>query len=388
MKPKLLMLTKTTKQLPINTKPFEESGCDFFMISFEQSSLEKIETLQPDIMIIHWESEKSPLLTLCSTLKNNIETRPIPILVLSSVVSMQTQKQLFQLGVEDYLPFPITSYLLLARVTSLLHIKKEKEEFKVRKQALSEKRKRLKLQLKTAMEIQRSLIPEYSTTIHDIQIKSRYLPASDVGGDFYEVINLNDHAIGILMADVSGHGISAALLTSMLKLLFRSTVEHHPRPDALLEKMNQAIWDIFSDSQTDVYACAFFAYIDTKAQKITYCNAGHTLPLLFDNSSQKTVTELTSSGIPLGLMEKTVYTCSSVYYNKGNGLIFYTDGLSDFLYKNDNDKFLVLLKELIQKTPERNIQKNLLNKIIQTFCTSSTQEIGTKDDVSLILCKL
>lgn len=127
----------------------------------------------------------------------------------------------------------------------------------------------MEYQLKMAKEIQRSLIQEANFSVNDVKFTSKYMPAQDVGGDLYDIIKLNDNSVGVFIADVSGHGIASALLTSMLKMLFRNLIPYNYAPNKLLEEMNRKFSNIFANKVSDVYAAAFYARIDTKSKKFT-----------------------------------------------------------------------------------------------------------------------
>lgn len=246
-------------------------------------------------------------------------------------------------------------------------------------------------QLKMAKQIQRALIQEADFSVNGVRFTSRYMPALDIGGDLYDMIKLDDDSVGVFISDVSGHGISAALLTSMIKMLFRNLVFSYSEPNRLLSRMNHEFINIFANKVTDVYAAAFYAKIDTKERKIYYSNAGQSLPL-FIQSSIHTAEELDINGLPLGLMENTSYDLGTAVFEKGDLILFYTDGLCDYLYKNNPEGFTQKLKKVLL-TYKNHPSEEIIESILKHFYILDYPSVDPtskykKDDVSIIICKI
>src|SRR5262249_59175459 len=130
-------------------------------------------------------------------------------------------------------------------------------------------------QLETARDIQRSLLPGRIPMPRGLDVAVRYVPAAAVAGDIYDFVEIGPSCIGILVADVMGHGIPAALVASMAKLAFSLQIERAHDPSAVLTSMNQILCGQLQGS----YVTAVYAVVDTNAGRVTLAHAGHPPPL-------------------------------------------------------------------------------------------------------------
>jgi len=351
-----------------------------------ETALQKIQSFSPDLIILGLILPDMDGYEICRRLKSNQNTEYTSVLMVTAHGSTGSRIKALEAGADDFITKPFDQITLLAKVKSLLRIKHLSDQLKQKYSELHEKNKQMEYQLKMAKEIQRSLIQEANFSVNDVKFTSKYMPAQDVGGDLYDIIKLNDNSVGVFLADVSGHGIASALLTSMLKMLFRNLIPYNYAPNKLLEEMNRKFSNIFANKVSDVYAAAFYARIDTKSKKIYYSNAGHSLPLFVKNASH-TADELEINGLPIGLMEDAVYDLKSNVFENDDLILFYTDGLCDCIYKNNPEEFIEELKKLIlqyKEYPPEEIIEIILNK----FYNDNPESRCSIDDLSIIICKM
>ena len=126
-------------------------------------------------------------------------------------------------------------------------------------------------ELETARQIQFSILPEKTPKMAGVDIAARYIPMSSVAGDFYDFIAVDEQHLGILVADVSGHGMPAALIASMLKIAFAAQTMHADNPAQVLQGLNQALCGKFQHQ----YVTASYAFVDMEKRTLTYAGAGH-----------------------------------------------------------------------------------------------------------------
>jgi two-component system, sensor histidine kinase LadS len=177
-------------------------------------------------------------------------------------------------------------------------------------------------ELALASEIQLSLLPKKPPEIKNTNIFSFFLPMNQVGGDFYDFHVKNDHAFSCIMADVSGHGPSAALIASMAKLSFKETASVCDRPEHALRKMNSSLLGNLGKK----FVTAMYAHFNTKHKTLTYASAGHP-PMLIHRRSEDKFLTLESRGQFLGWFKDIKIKEHSVKLLPGDRVIIYTDGI-------------------------------------------------------------
>jgi len=177
-------------------------------------------------------------------------------------------------------------------------------------------------ELETARRIQTSILPKSLPELNGLRIAARYQPMTAVAGDFYDFLLVDDQRVTLLVADVSGHGVPAALIASMLKVGFAAQKEHARDPAAVLAGLNLSLSGMMG-SQFVTAACAF---IDLEAQTVTYAGAGHPPSLLIRKDSSEVV-ELAENGLFLGPFKHATYTNVSTSFTPGDYLLVYTDGI-------------------------------------------------------------
>jgi len=178
-------------------------------------------------------------------------------------------------------------------------------------------------ELKLAKKIQQSLIPARSFCIPGISIATFYKPMKTVGGDFYDFIRLNDCCkIGIFISDVSGHGVPAALITSMLKTLLETAGKYREKPSALLSFVNNKIFGQTGGN----FLTAFYGIYNKETNSFIYARGAHNPPYLIRNNQ---IQMLESKGKMLGIFETLSFEEQTIQLQQGDKIIFYTDGLTE-----------------------------------------------------------
>ncbi len=223
---------------------------------------------------------------------------------------------------------------------------------------------RMKKELDYAREIQLSMLPESTKIIGDLQIAATSLPASEVGGDYYDYFNINDDLTGIFICDVSGHGVASALLLSGLRSCMHLILEDTSNPKEVFVKLNRMVR---RTQNRKMFVTAVFAVIDTKNNKCTLFNAGHLPPYKISGESHE-LFKVKRHGITLGAVDNFISddedNLVTFDFKKGDKLLLYTDGiieamddvkneygftrLEDFLYKNTSSTPSDLLDGLIK----------------------------------------
>ena len=181
-------------------------------------------------------------------------------------------------------------------------------------------------ELATARRIQESILPGEPPRIAGLDLASRYVSATEVAGDFYEFIPAEGRRLGILVADVSGHGVPAALVASMLKVAVAAQGAHVASPGRVLSEINA----IFHGKLKNQFITALYVYLDLEAGSLTAASAGHPPPLVWRRSSGQ-VEELPPGGGVLGRLRRAAYPEVTVPLAPGDRVLLFTDGIPEAL---------------------------------------------------------
>ena len=209
----------------------------------------------------------------------------------------------------------------------------------------------LSAQLSTAREIQKSLLPPRSLHPAACPLAVRYIPMDAVGGDLYDFIPIDDGRFAVLIADVTGHGIPAALLASMLKTAAAAQSRIAGEPGRVVEEINRRL-----HGQLDGYLVTLvYAVVDMRARQLGLSNAGHPAPLL-RRRNEAAAAEIGSADAAIGVVEDETYATTRIRLESGDRLVFYTDGLTD-AESPDGERFSVdRVKERLAEDRESDVE--------------------------------
>jgi sigma-B regulation protein RsbU (phosphoserine phosphatase) len=180
--------------------------------------------------------------------------------------------------------------------------------------------------LEHAQTIQQGLLPQKIPNTPALSLQASYIPATAVGGDYYDAFEITPGIYGIIVADVSGHGVSSALIMSMVKVLIKSITTIDSGPQKTLEKINEIFQ---TEIRTTNFVTVFYAILDTNSHELHYTSAGH-CPVLFINKKERTCSLVKADGLFLGVFPDMMLHETSVPYEPGTQrLVLYTDGLTE-----------------------------------------------------------
>jgi len=192
-------------------------------------------------------------------------------------------------------------------------------------QAALVEKERLECELELARELQQSILPHEFPDLKEFSFAARSRPARQVGGDFYDVIPLSGGRVGLIMADVSDKGMSAALYMALTRSLIHAEAKRSSSPRKVLLSVHRLLLDM---SQADMFVTVFYGVLDPAQSNLRYTRAGHDRPLLFSPTTGEW-RFLTGKGTVLGFVEEVSLEEVSVDLRPGDLLIFYTDGITD-----------------------------------------------------------
>jgi phosphoserine phosphatase RsbU/P len=249
---------------------------------------------------------------------------------------------------------------------------------------VSDKEERLfaiQKELEIAEQIQSSILPRDVPHPAGIDIAARYLPMSAVAGDFYDFFTLGGNQLGVLIADVTGHGVPAALIASMLKVAFAGQIANAQDPGRVLTGLNQALCGKFEEH----FVTAAYLYADLEAKIIRYAGAGHP-PLLFSSGSGGETRSIEQNGYFLGMFPEAAYSALELPLKPGDRYVLYTDGLTESKDAADEEFGIARCKQLLESHP-RLTASALADALLGEIARWSVRSTGRlqEDDMTLIV---
>ncbi|MBP1659112.1 MAG: Serine phosphatase RsbU, regulator of sigma subunit [Candidatus Aminicenantes bacterium] len=222
---------------------------------------------------------------------------------------------------------------------------------KARRQLAEEKARsesllrRIAADLEQAARIQRDLLPKKTPDLEGCDIAGINVPCYEVGGDYYDFIPIDGDRLGVVIADVSGKGISASLLMASLRAALLAEV----RPDCVLERMAARLSDfVYASSGPSHFVTFFFGEVDRRTFELRYVNAGHNPPFILGPDGTRR--DLESSGFPLGMFAGSTYRTGTISLEPGDLAVLYTDGISEGRNAQGEDYSDVRLAALVRES--------------------------------------
>jgi PAS domain S-box-containing protein len=241
---------------------------------------------------------------------------------------------------------------------------------------------RLQQEVELAMEIQQSLLPHRVPNLGGYGFAATARAARYVSGDFYDFAGLSSDACHIIVADIAGKGVPAALLSSAARTLFRAQAQHETSPAAMLDSVNRALYEDLEHA--DTFITAFAARLDASYGQLTYANAGHTEIIWWRDAQQESHT-LGATGMPLGIDPALPVEEAEIVLRPGDILLFYTDGITEAANAGGEFFGLQRLIGLVAEHSHRNSEE-LLQAIVGAV-DSFQAGAPLSDDVTLVVLK-
>lgn len=235
-------------------------------------------------------------------------------------------------------------------------------------------------ELELAKGMQNLLFPSSLPNTPELEMDVMYFPHQQVGGDYYDVIWTTDEECIFCLADVSGKGVAAALLMSNLQAALRVLLKYTRDLTEVVIDINQLIYD---NAKTEKFISLFIAKYNIKTRKLTYINAGHNAPILYNNAELKLLERgCTLLGItsPLQSVEK-----ESILISKNSLLFGYTDGLTDIMNDTEDNVSVPDIENIITKNKLASC--SMINKAVMYYAEEFKGEMPFVDDIALMTCK-
>ena len=300
----------------------------------------------------------------------------VPAIMLTAHGSEESEVSCLQAGADDFVTKPVNTAVLRARIETQLRLRSMRRQLERQNDELEQWRRDLERDLAAARLTQQSLIPQKPLVLPGWDVAACYRPVIQVGGDIYGWLRMKDGRILFWIADGSGHGAAAALLTTLAKLLFHHGSVEHDGPASVMEAVNNDFRSIFGGQS---FMTAMCVALDRTTGSAHAVGAGHP-PLLIVRHNGATES-VASVAPPLGLIERPDFAETALKFEPGDAFLLYTDGLFGSS-KNEGPRLTPqqLEKMLDHSAPTAEV---LLNRIVERAAPNSAEN-SLSDDMTAL----
>jgi phosphoserine phosphatase RsbU/P len=293
----------------------------------------------------------------------------LPLVVMTAWSSVDLAVEAMRRGASDFVQKPWGNQQLLQKLETQVQ----------RCRSLRQAERQRADELRDAREIQNNLLPKTIPHVKDYEIAGMTQPVRFVGGDYFDVVRISETQTVLCIADVAGKGMPAALLMSSLQAALKPLMWETRSPRELCRRLNRILCEI---APVGKFVSFFYGVLDSKENRVTYCNAGHNPPVLV--RSHGAASELNAAGAVLGQFPDWVYEQSEVHLGSGDALLIFTDGMVEAC--NQNDEAFGEERLIRIATENRGANAGRLEKLL-TQAASAHCGGRFQDDASMIVVR-
>ena len=348
-------------------------------------ALEKARIHTPDLILLDLMMPEMDGFEVIKNLKQTPNMRNIPVIMLTARAQAHERIEGLSAGADDYITKPFELDELKLRIESILAHTRKAKYINPLISALGDwftedGMEQFAEHLRTAAAIQQHLLPQSDPELEGFDISGLLESSMSVSGDFYDFVPFEDDRLGIVIADVRGKGIPAALLMVMIRTAMRLVCREDISPSSVLKRVNDLL---VIDTTPDFFATMVYGILDPNSLTFTYSNAGHCYPMLLKGEK---IEELQAGGMILGCFGFAEFETETIELEMGNKILFYTDGLIEAETKAEEEFYgEERLKQVFKKNSDLSADE-LCSKIredLLDFCGTNQQ----KDDITIVTVK-
>jgi sigma-B regulation protein RsbU (phosphoserine phosphatase) len=328
----LLVEDSSTMRRMLATK-LKEEGYEVITANEGAEALAKArQEPRPELILTDYEMPEMDGAALCQAVKSDKELRSIPILMLTTMGETENKIAGLEAGADDYILKPRNPdefRELFKRIQAHLRIADLRAELAERNRLLEAAHKKLTFELELARKVQLALMPRPPKPRGVLRLAVRYTPANQLGGEVYDIYRLENNRLGILVADVSGHGVNSAMLSGMVKALAAPLSIAVLEPGELLAGLDVATEQFFPEG----YFCTgFYLIADEETGLLRYAGVGHPPAIIVGPNGPRTLPS-NPGMLGIGMVDGTAGDSDRL--EPGESLVIYTDGLTDAMDPSD-----------------------------------------------------
>ena len=293
-------------------------GCKLLFAKNGETALTIARKAHPNLILLDIMMPGIDGFEVCRQLKADPDTQKIPVIFLSALDDTEDKVRGLQLGAVDYIAKPFQPEEVIARVNT--HLMVHQLSCQVQKQ-----RDELEHELQVVSQLQKNLLPETLPLVKGLKLAVHYETSRYTGGDLYDIAQLPNGELAILVADAEGHSAPATVMMAMTCTLFRSCSTDLDKPDRILSYINENLCKMNMES----FVTAIYGVYNIDSRKLKIAQAGHPLPILH-SPTKNTVREIPCEGVSLmGFKPYSEIPVTEIELKPGDQLLFYTDGITD-----------------------------------------------------------
>jgi sigma-B regulation protein RsbU (phosphoserine phosphatase) len=398
----VLVVTDTPEDVAILQRQLGRAGYEVNQTWGVERALQMIGQSQPDLVLLDATNPTADCDQVCRSLRSRPETEAIPVIVIAEGSSVEQQQMVYEIGADGLICRPFQPAELLTRVRNLVRMKALNDRVRDQNRQLLQanirldqlnqeilsRNRELEQGMAMAHRLQEALMPQQYPRVNNVAFAHKYTPAEAIGGDFFHIFGLDEDRAAIFIADVSGHGVRAAIITSIVKTVIDYIDVSSKTPSDVLKDFNSRFRSVLGPLTPQIYATGVFMMVNGKDRTLQVACAGHPSPLYIDKTRMTTesLVELDDCGPAIGFLSDPEYPMVERRLGLGDIVFGFTDGIYEVLNEEHEMLGLSRLEELVAGNA-RLIPRDLIQKII----TETDEFMGSEqrpDDVCIVTVEM
>ncbi|MFO8008382.1 MAG: fused response regulator/phosphatase [Candidatus Brocadiia bacterium] len=393
----ILVVTNTPEDVQALRDQLGGEGYRLQQSSDAQHALRRVVDEQPDLVLLDIGAADVEGVEFCRALRSRPETEAIPVIVIARD-GEQAPQTVLDIGADGYIERPFHSAELLSRIRTLLRLKELHDKVAQQNtqllevnarldrlnQELMARNRELEQGIQMAHRLQEALLPQQYPRVNNISFSHKYSPSEVIGGDVFQIKGLDDGRAAIFIADVSGHGVRAALVTSIVKTVIDYIDLQDKTAGEALTDFNSRFRSVLGPMTPQIYATGVLIMVDGENRRLHVADAGHPCPLLVskEHMSAAPLMDMEQTGPALGFVPDPHYPVTEHDLSVGDIVLAFTDGI----YEVVSEEFEMYGLDRLQKLVADNAHL-IPRDLIQRIVTETDEFMGSTkrpDDVCLI----
>ncbi|HEY8131281.1 MAG TPA: fused response regulator/phosphatase [Thermoanaerobaculia bacterium] len=369
---RIVLIDDNANDVQVVRRFLERKGYAVDAATSGEEGLALAKRIPPDAFVVDYRMPGMDGFEVTRRIKSDPQLKHIPVLLLTGADAASNVVDGLATGAEDFVTKSSDAEILFARLRALLRVKRYQDELRKLNQQITR-------DLQIARRVQEALVPPTSFRAPRIEIRSAYMPSETLSGDFYDYF-LHDNLMYLFVADVSGHGLPAAILVSLLKSYIHTEADPNTRLSDLMARLNDFLFSVSLPTQ---FATAQLFRLDTQGV-LSYANAAHPGFLLFQREKGK-VMVLEDPSPLLGAMPRMAYDERAVTIAPGDTLFMYTDGVTD--RRTDSGEFYSIDRVIRLLEKNGDAELNAIYDAILSDVSGFLANEDFRDDIAFIVTR-